>query len=501
MQSILYVWLPNVKIYPGGPVYLADYVHKLAPEVQQNIIDLSLIEGKKERMKYLHQKIEEHNPDVVAFSWRNIQIFSPNQGDQSLEMAFKFYYHPNPIEKVKAGIFGVQSVLRYSTRTKELIRYINSVKDRKVVVGGSAFALFADRLIKRFNEGVLGVIGEGEDVMLKIAQGKWGQELLDERVIFQAKGQTYKGNQNGFVDIENIPHVDFEYIEKIFPVLKEYLDGYIGVKTKRGCPFSCMFCSYPFIEGRKIRFRKPETVADEIQSLQDNYGVHKIWFTDAQFISSPKTVPHCNAVLEEIIKRKLDIEWGGYVRVDKLDERLAKNLVDSGIMHFELSITSGSQKLVDFMKMGYKLDKVLEACKLIKKAGYDGQEVILNYSFNAPQETKETLLESIDTYKQVKEIFGEDNVLPYIFFLGIQPHTDLEKYAIETGHIRPGYDPLAINPRTAKKLIYNPAPFNKFLAKIYLDVLNEAKTREERERSGIRFMEEMEKRLNREARP
>jgi radical SAM superfamily enzyme YgiQ (UPF0313 family) len=495
MQSILYVWLPNEKIYPGGPVYLADYVHKKAPETEQNIIDLSLIEDKKSRMKYLHRKIEELDPDVVAFSWRNIQIFSPNQGDRSLENAFKFYYSWNPVEKLKAGIFGVKSVFRYSTRTKELIGYINSVKGRKVVVGGSAFALFSDRLIKRLNEGIVGVVGEGEEVMLKIARGRWGVDLLDERVVFRKGSELFTGEQGEFVDIASIDRVDFEYIEKIFPALKEYLDGYIGVKTKRGCPFNCMFCSYPFIEGRKLRFRMPETVVDEISTLQDNYGVDKIWFTDSQFISAPKTVEHCNAVLEGIIDRGLDIEWGGYVRVDKIDERLARNLVDSGIMHFELSITSGSQKLVDFMKMGYKLEKVIEACKLIKKMGYDGQEVILNYSFNVPQETTETLRESVDTYNRVKDIFGEGNVLPYIFFLGIQPHTGLERYAIETGHIRPGYDPLAINPRTAKKMIFNPPPFNKFLARLYLDVLKEAKTQEERNRSGIRYLEEMEKRL------
>jgi hypothetical protein len=496
MESILYVWLPNEKIYPGGPVYLADYVHKKAPEVEQNIIDLSLVE-KKKRMKYLHKKIEELNPSVVAFSWRNIQIFSPNQGDRSLEMAFKFYYSWNLVEKLKAGLFGIKSVLMYSTRTNELISYINSVRDRKVVVGGSAFGLFAERLITRLNEGILGVIGEGEEVMLKVAKGEWGEELLDERVVFRKKKEVFKGTQNAYVDIESIPHIEFGYIEKIFPEFKEYLDGYIGVKTKRGCPFNCMFCSYPFIEGKKLRYRRPETVVDEIASLQENYDVRKIWVTDSQFISAPRTIEHCNAVLEDIIKRDLDIEWGGYVRIDQVDERLARNLVDSGIIHFELSITSGSQKLVDFMKMGYKLEKVLEACRLIKKAGYDGQEVILNYSFNAPMETKETLLESVDTYKKVKDIFGPDNVLPYIFFLGIQPHTDLERYAIETGHIRPGYDPLAINPRTAKKLIYNPPPFNKFLARLYLDVLRDAKTRVERERAGVRFMEEMETQLKR----
>jgi radical SAM superfamily enzyme YgiQ (UPF0313 family) len=494
MESILYVWMPAEKIYPGGPIYLADYVHKLAPKAEQHIIDLALVD-KKNRMKFLHKKIEEFNPDVVAFSWKNIQIFSPKQEDRSLEMAFKFYYSWNPLEKIQAGIFGVKSVLMYSTRTKELIRYINSVRDRKVVVGGPAFGLFADSLIQKFKEGVLGVIGEGEEVMLKVSQGKWEKELLDERIVFRRGKELIWGEQGDYVNIESLSHVDFKYIESIFPGFKGYLDEYIGVQTKRGCPFRCMFCSYPFIEGKKLRYRRPEIVVNEIEALKENYGVHKIWFTDSQFISAPRTIHHCNAVLEGIIERNLDIEWGGYVRIDQIDERLAKNLVDSGIMHFELSITSGSQKIVDFMKMGYRLDRVLEACKLIKQAGYNGQEVILNYSFNAPHETKETLLESVETYKKVRDIFGSGKVLPYIFFLGIQPHTDLERFAIETGHIPSNYDPLAINPRTAKKLIYNPEPFNKSLSRLYLDVLRDAKSVEERERAGIRFLEEMEKKL------
>ncbi len=346
---------------------------------------------------------------------------------------------------------------------------------------------------------VLGVIGEGEEVMLRVAEGDWREKLLDNRTVYKKDGDIFWGQQTGYVDIESLGPVDFNYIEGIFPQFSHYLDGYIGVQTKRGCPFRCMFCSYPYIEGRKLRYRSPKTVVDEIGALKENYGVQKIWFTDSQFISAPRTIGHCNSVLEGIIDRKLDIEWGGYVRIDQIDEELAGNLVESGILHFELSITSGSQSLVDFMKMGYKLDKVVEACRLIKKAGYRGEEVILNFSFNAPNETRDTLLESVETYKGISEIFGKENVLPYIFFLGIQPHTDLERYAIETGHISPGYDPLAINPRTAKKLIYNPPPLNKFLARLYLEVLRDADTLEEREKAGIRYLEEMEKMLQRES--
>ncbi|HEY9052004.1 MAG TPA: radical SAM protein, partial [Gammaproteobacteria bacterium] len=43
-KKILYVRLPCWKIYPGGVVYVADYVHKQRPNVSQEILDLALVE-------------------------------------------------------------------------------------------------------------------------------------------------------------------------------------------------------------------------------------------------------------------------------------------------------------------------------------------------------------------------------------------------------------------------------------------------------------------------
>ena len=41
--SVLYVRLPCWKIYPGGVIYVADYVHKQRPDVRQHLLDLALI--------------------------------------------------------------------------------------------------------------------------------------------------------------------------------------------------------------------------------------------------------------------------------------------------------------------------------------------------------------------------------------------------------------------------------------------------------------------------
>jgi len=55
-----------------------------------------------------------------------------------------------------------------------------------------------------------------------------------------------------------------------------------------------------------------------------------------------------------------------------------------------------------------------------------------------------------------------------MFFLGIQPNTDLEQRLLEEGYLSKGYNPLMLTPNSIRKLLYNPAPLNKFIAKACL---------------------------------
>ena len=86
----------------------------------------------------------------------------------------------------------------------------------------------------------------------------------------------------------------------------------------------------------------------------------------------------------------------------------------------------------------------------------------------SPKETEETLLESVESYKKVASILGEERVFPLMFFLGIQPNTDLEQRLLEEGYLSAGYNPLMLTPNSIKKLLYNPAPLNKIIAKACL---------------------------------
>lgn len=51
-----------------------------------------------------------------------------------------------------------------------------------------------------------------------------------------------------------------------------------------------------------------------------------------------------------------------------------------------------------------------------------------------PKETEESLLQSVESYEKVAAILGEERVFPLMFFLGIQPNTDLEQRLLEEGY-------------------------------------------------------------------
>jgi hypothetical protein len=59
-------------------------------------------------------------------------------------------------------------------------------------------------------------------------------------------------------------------------------------------------------------------------------------------------------------------------------------------------------------------------------------------------------------------------VEPAIFFIGLQPHTHLEEYALKNQILKPGYNPMSMMPWTAKKLLWNPEPLGRFFGEVCL---------------------------------
>jgi radical SAM superfamily enzyme YgiQ (UPF0313 family) len=71
--------------------------------------------------------------------------------------------------------------------------------------------------------------------------------------------------------------------------LKQFVYRQFGtIDCGRGCPFSCSFCSIINVQGRKMRMRDPEAIAQVVRENYKNAGVKFYFFTDDNFARNKK---------------------------------------------------------------------------------------------------------------------------------------------------------------------------------------------------------------------
>jgi radical SAM superfamily enzyme YgiQ (UPF0313 family) len=476
-QKILYLRLPCNPIFPIGVVYLADHIHKLFPEIEQRIFDLGTIPP-LDFNKALDRCIDEFQPTLLVYSWRDIQIYAPvgGRGGNPLQNAFDFFYAKNPFQRLRGALGGAKVAAAYYGelwRNQGLIkRGLQRARryhpDARTIVGGGAVSVFYEQLKTQLPKGSIVSIGEGETLMEKYLRG---ENFLDERCYIVGESEPRKRLIHEQPTPLEKAACNYDYIQTIWADFDYYFqenDFYIGVQTKRGCPHNCCYCVYTVVEGKQVRINPANEVVKEMQQLYDR-GIRNFWFTDAQFIPARRYINDAIELLQKIVNSGMkDIHWAAYIRADNLNPELCDLMVKTGMNYFEIGITSGSQELVRKMRMGYNLRTVLQNCRDLKAAGFNDL-VSVNYSFNVIDETFETIRQTIAYHRELENIFGEDKVEPAIFFIGLQPHTHLEEYALAKNILKEGYDPMSFMPWTAKKLLWNPEPLGSFFGNVCLE--------------------------------
>lgn len=475
-EKILYLRLPCNPIFPIGVVYLADHVHKLFPDIEQKIFDLGTIPP-LDFDRALLECIDEFQPTMLVYSWRDIQIYAPvgGRGGNPLQNAFEFYYAQNPLVKLRGAFGGLKVASAYYG---ELWRNSRLIKkglkqaqkyhsDIKVMVGGGAVSVFYEQLKTTLPKGTIVSVGEGEALMTKILTNR---DFSHERCYVVGGAEPRKGLIHEQPTPLEKTACNYDYIATIWRDFDYYFqenDFYIGVQTKRGCPHNCCYCVYTVVEGKQVRINPAQEVVAEMRQLYDR-GIRNFWFTDAQFIPAKMYINDAIELLKEIQASGMkDIHWASYIRADNLTPELCDLMVATGMNYFEIGITSGSQELVRKMRMGYNLKTVLQNCRDLKTAGFN-DVVSVNYSFNVIDETFDTIRQTIVYHRELEKIFGADKVEPAIFFIGLQPHTHLEEYALKNNILKEGYNPMSMMPWTAKKLLWNPEPLGSFFGEVCL---------------------------------
>ncbi|MCK5529011.1 MAG: lipid biosynthesis B12-binding/radical SAM protein [Kiritimatiellae bacterium] len=298
---------------------------------------------------------------------------------------------------------------------KGIVDRIRNHTSAKVILGGSAFSILPDAVLAATGADY-GVIGEGEQIIVDFVNNAANGIYPNKKII--TTEQSLQGT-----DI-----ISAQYDRQ---VLDFYLqNGHVGnVQTKRGCPYSCIYCSYPSLEGKKIRVRDPKAVLQDMQSLIDDHGAKMIFFTDSVF--NDRTGKY-RALLQLMKKEKISIPWSGFITPDKLNEHDVELMKETGLIAAEMGSDAASDTTLAGLGKSFRFADIAKYNDLF--AQYE-IAIAHYYMFGGPGETKETVKEGI------KNIISLKNSVSFMFMgIRILPDTKLQALACQKGIITPEQD-------------------------------------------------------------
>lgn len=334
-------------VFPIGLAYIASAVMKHGHEVRT--ADLCFCNDIDRCIK---ETISSFSPEVIGISLRNIDDVS----------------YPKKHSYLHEYVEAVDTVRKYS--------------DAPVVLGGSGFTIMPELFMKHLKAD-FGITGEGEEsfpeLLRKLSAG--GRAAQSMPAVCSSPGRIQA------VD-------DIVPDRTLFDSNAYYsLGGMLNIQTKRGCPFNCIYCTYPNIEGKKVRMRSPASVADELEQLTSMTGIVHFFIVDSIF-NHP--VEHAEAVCTEIIHRGLQIKWSCYANPACMTERLAGLMAKAGCTGVEFGTDSLVDDILNSLGKNFTFTDVKKASSYCREHGIKFCHFIFAGSPGDNEETVKNTMERLE---------------------------------------------------------------------------------------------------------
>lgn len=173
--------------------------------------------------------------------------------------------------------------------------------------------------------------------------------------------------------------------------------GYFSLNmvSSRGCPYHCNWCAKP-IYGTSYNARSPEAVAKEMRLLKDRFSPDHLWFADDIFALKPHWTERFAEAVREL---EAVIPFQVQSRVDLMTLETALSLADAGCTEVWVGAESGSQRILDAMEKGSRVNQILEARRNLRAAGV---RACFFLQFGYPGETWEDIQLTIDLVRRAR---------------------------------------------------------------------------------------------------
>ncbi len=211
--------------------------------------------------------------------------------------------------------------------------------------------------------------GEGEITLLELVNAIETNQPTNtiSGIVYSDGTQTINtSKRNVLQNLDELPQPawDLVNIESYRSIWKQSKQEFtLNIATTRGCPYKCNWCAKP-IYGNRYNAHSPEYIVKEIEYLQQQFGVRRFWMCDDIFGLKPHWVQEFNQQLEQ---RQLKIKYFIQSRVDLLlKEDTIDALAQSGLEEVWVGAESASQKILDAMDKGTKVEEIYKATQLLK---------------------------------------------------------------------------------------------------------------------------------------
>ena len=377
---------------------------------------------------------------VLLTTYQNNQSYSALYGLVAMASYIESYAEVKVIDAQRQLLFktidawkpDIIAMPSYTVWYDKVIKQAHLIKSRapyaKLVLGGYHITSLPSSFKNPpFDYGVL---GEGEEVLAQLCQGKNPKQIA---------GLITKANENAqnawSLDITKLPVVNLPKY-----TLKSFYPNIVGMTTSRGCYFNCKYCNIRSMT-KGVRFRPVEIVLDEIELYYKELHVETIIFWDDVFGLNAKWL---NQLIDGLIKRNLlgKIQYHIHVRASTVTEKRCELWKKLGVVIWNMGLDFGDNEMLKQVKgKDCSVEKNKKALLMAGKFGFaTGGSVI----FGAPNETLEQMkktLNFMNWYADMKDqnLFHSTSSI-WFFVATPLPKTEWWNFALKNNRVVPDMD-------------------------------------------------------------
>mgnify|MGYP001476822819 CR=1 FL=1 len=280
-----------------------------------------------------------------------------------------------------------------------------------LVIGGVHVSNDVYRVLNDIPTADIAVLREGEIAfgnLVAFVNGETTSDELAQLVVRQDTGYVTADTAAtpGEQDINMIPAYDLVDISTYsragtvgaFYCFKPEETRFATVLSNRGCRAQCTFCSVRNFNGRGVRQRSIESVADEVETLVNEYGIGHIMWLDDDLLKDHKRAV---SLFETLNKRNLDLTWdatNGVIASSCTDE-VIHAAAESGCIALNIGMESGNREILKSVRKPGTVETFLSAAEVLRRYPVIHSSVFLMVGF--PNETMTMILDTINIAREM----------------------------------------------------------------------------------------------------